>query len=89
MNHSNQQNSITASQLMIALSDTFPDLTYGAIPVADHFGVLEKYFANDECVLANVQKVSDLNDCKSQGTISKPTTNSRSLVSNTTPTNWR
>lgn len=52
MTYSLQQNSITASQLIIALSDIFPDSTYGAIPNADQFGVLEKYFARDGIAIA-------------------------------------
>ena len=47
MIYSNQPSPITARNLMIALSEVFPDSTYGAIPVIDQRDALEEFFAYD------------------------------------------
>lgn len=54
MTNSNQPKPITASKLMIALSEVFPDSTYGAIPVIDQYDALEAYLAYDDGTLAEV-----------------------------------
>ena len=56
MNYSNQPSPITASSLMIALSEAFPDSTYGAIPVIDQYDALEAFLAYDDGALAEVPK---------------------------------
>lgn len=48
MTSSNLHDTVTASLLMIALSDRFPNSTHGAIPVADQLSVLEEYLVADE-----------------------------------------
>jgi len=52
MTCSNQPNAITASNLMIALSESFPDSTYGAVPVIDQYDALEAFLAYDDGALA-------------------------------------
>lgn len=56
MTYSNEPKPITASNLMIALSDVFPDSTHGAIPVIDQYDALEAYLAYDDGALAEVPK---------------------------------
>jgi hypothetical protein len=48
MTRFNLHDPVTASLLMIALSDRFPNSTHGAIPVAEQFDVLNEYLAADE-----------------------------------------
>ena len=43
---------ITATDLRIALSEFFPEATYGAIPVIDQHDALEAYLAFDDGALA-------------------------------------
>ena len=52
MTHFDQPKTITARDLMIALSDAFPDSTYGAVPVADQYNALEAYLASANGALA-------------------------------------
>jgi hypothetical protein len=49
-----QNNALTASDLQIALSDIYPDSTYGAVPVIDQCDALEAYRAFDDGGLAEV-----------------------------------
>lgn len=56
MIYSNQSNPITASNLMIALSEVFPDSTYGATPVIDQYDALEAFLAYDDGTLAECPK---------------------------------
>lgn len=44
MTRLNQSPTTTARHLMIALSEVFPDSTYGAVPVANRADALEAYF---------------------------------------------
>ena len=41
-------------EMQLALTETYPDSTYGAVPVADQFDALLSYRATDEDVLAAV-----------------------------------
>jgi len=43
-----------ATEMQLALSEIYPDSSYGAIPVADHPDALMTYRAVDEDVLADV-----------------------------------
>jgi len=54
MTRLDQPTTITARHLMIALSEVFPDSTYGAIPVIDQHDALEAYLAYDDGALAEV-----------------------------------
>ena len=42
----------TANNMRIALNETFPESTYGAIPVVDQYDALEAYLAFDDGALA-------------------------------------
>ena len=42
----------TATDMRIALNETFPEATYGAIPVIDQYDALEAYLAFDDGALA-------------------------------------
>ena len=42
----------TATDMRIALSEVFPDSTYGAVPVIDQYDALEAYLAFDDGALA-------------------------------------
>lgn len=41
-----------SSELRIALSEIYPDATYGAVPVVDHPAALDAYRAYDDGTLA-------------------------------------
>ncbi len=43
----------TATDMMIALNEIFPEATYGAIPVIDQYDALEAYLAFDDRSLAD------------------------------------
>ena len=45
-------NEFTATDLRIALNETFPEANYGAIPVIDQYDALETYLAFDDGALA-------------------------------------
>ena len=45
-------NEFTDTDLRIALNQTFPEATYGAIPVIDQYDALEAYLAFDDGALA-------------------------------------
>ncbi len=47
-----EANEFSASDLRIALNETFPESTYGAIPVIDQYDALEAYLAFDDGTLA-------------------------------------
>lgn len=47
-------NSVTATDLRLALSDLYPDSTYGAVPVIDQYDALEAYRAFDDGGLAEL-----------------------------------
>ena len=46
----------TANDLRIALNETFPESTYGAVPVIDQCDALEAYLAFDDGALAEAPK---------------------------------
>ena len=48
-----EANEFTASDLRIALNETFPESTYGAIPVIDQYDALEAYLAFNDSELAD------------------------------------
>ncbi len=41
-----------ATELMLVLNESFPEATYGAIPVIDQYDALEAYRAYDDGALA-------------------------------------
>jgi hypothetical protein len=47
LNNGIHTNPITAGYVMIALSDIFPEQTYGAVPVIDRIEAVEEYLARD------------------------------------------
>ncbi len=52
MSNATPNDTPTASDLRIALSDIYPDATYGAVPVVDQCDALEAYHAFDDGGLA-------------------------------------
>ena len=54
-----QPKSLTASELIIALNEVFPDSTYGAISMLDQYGALKAYLAYDDGTLAEVPNALD------------------------------
>ena len=48
MTNTLEPDDFTATDLMIALNEIFPDATYGAIPVIDQYGALQAYLALDD-----------------------------------------
>lgn len=46
----------SSSEMMLAISDAFPDSTYGAVPVLDHYDALEAFRAYDDGALAELPK---------------------------------
>lgn len=54
MNHEIDNYAVTASELQIALTDIYPDSTYGAIPVTDQYDALAAYRVFDDGSLAAV-----------------------------------
>ena len=44
----------TASEMMIALTEAFPESTYGAVPVIDQHDALEAFLAYDDGALAEL-----------------------------------
>lgn len=54
MNNEIGNDAVTASELQVALTDSYPDSTCGAIPVTDHYDALEAYRAFDDGSLAAV-----------------------------------
>ena len=47
-------NLVAAAELRLALSQHFPDLTYGAVPVTDYRDAIEAFRAYDDGGLAEV-----------------------------------
>ena len=45
-------NEFTATNMRIALNETLPEATYGAIPIIDQYDLLEAYLAFDDGGLA-------------------------------------
>ncbi len=45
---------LTAGEMMLALTEAFPDTTHGAVPVIDQYDALEVFHAYDEGALAEV-----------------------------------
>lgn len=45
------QYTLTAADLQIALSEVYPESTYGAVPVIDQYDALEAYLAFDDGAL--------------------------------------
>lgn len=45
---------VTSGEMMIALTEAFPESTYGAVPAKDHYDALEAFFAFDDGVLDEV-----------------------------------
>lgn len=43
---------VTSGEMMVALTEAFPESTYGAVPVIDHYDALEAFLAFDEGALA-------------------------------------
>ncbi len=54
MSNTDLVNSVTATDLRLALSDLYPDSTYGAVPVIDQYDALEAYRAFDDGGLAEL-----------------------------------
>ena len=57
MNNENTTNEIdfdgvTPGEMMIALTEAFPESTYGAVPVIDQYDALEAFLAFDDGALA-------------------------------------
>ena len=52
MTHQHQPRLSDDAELRIALSEIYPDATYGSIPVADRHDALEAYRAYDDGTLA-------------------------------------
>ena len=48
MNDFNPENEPTSSELLIALTELYPDATYGAVPVIDQWDAVEAYRAFDD-----------------------------------------
>lgn len=48
MNSTNSSSAFTAADMRIALSDVYPEATYGAVPVLDQYDALETYRAFDD-----------------------------------------
>ena len=44
----------TSTELQIALSEAYPDATYGAVPVIDQYDALEAFLAYDDGALEEV-----------------------------------
>ncbi len=59
MTNTIQPKTPTASELIIALNEVFPDSTYGAVPTVDQYGALEAYLAYDDGALAEVPNALD------------------------------
>lgn len=51
MKHTPDTNEFTAAEMRLALSDIYPDSTYGAVPVIDQYDALEAFRAFDDGAL--------------------------------------
>jgi len=47
-------NAVFSSEMMLALSDAYPESTYGAVPVIDQYDALEAFLAFDDGALAEL-----------------------------------
>jgi hypothetical protein len=45
---------VSASEMMLAISDAFPESTYGSVPVTDQYDALEAFRAYDDGALAEL-----------------------------------
>ena len=43
-----------ATEIQLALTETYPDSTYGAIPIAEQYDALTSYRATDDDALAEI-----------------------------------
>lgn len=50
----NETDVVTAGELQIALQETYPNASYGAVPVVDHYDALLAYQVIDDSDLSEV-----------------------------------